>query len=141
MDLIQELAEAFLMGDDQSDDFKYVIDTRNNEVFADMSEQLSGEPGIDWEDEEAENYIILPYADSKDMFSVMVRFAEQQSNEASPLLQAALAGRKPFRSFKDRLINLGLDKDWYAYEDAYAREYMQIWLEEMKEEGTIKDTE
>lgn len=128
LELIDELVDVFLNGDSE---MRSVLNCRTGEVLLDAPESLTGEPEIDWDSEEAEFFEVIPNADSSEMYDVMVEFAKKQSVDIEIQLIDILNGRKPFRSFKDKVIALGIDKNWYDYEQEYAMRKMSEWLEEV----------
>ena len=54
-------------------------------------------------------------------------FAEEQH---SVDLMKALRGRKPFRTFKDRAIDMGLDQAYYAFRSQAFKEIAREWCVE-----------
>ena len=77
--------------------------------------------------EESEDYIRLPDQRERDDFSIMESFAA--AKESEPLFRA-LRGRRPFRSFKDRAIQLGLIQDYYAFHSGACVRKAREWCEE-----------
>ncbi|HQR09572.1 MAG TPA: UPF0158 family protein [Gemmatales bacterium] len=45
------------------------------------------------------------------------------------LLMTAISGKGAFRRFKDVIHRHGLEKSWYAYQEARATEELKGWLE------------
>ncbi|MFE3573661.1 UPF0158 family protein [Lysinibacillus sp. NPDC059133] len=129
MKLLDELAEAFLDG--LSDEMSYVLNRRTGEVLLDASEDLTGEPEIDWDDEEvAADLVIIPTVSSSEMYDAMVRFAKKQPDSITIHLINVLNGNKPFRFFKEKINELGIENHWYQFEQDYAKSRMTEWLEE-----------
>lgn len=126
MKLLDELVDIYLQGPQV--EMMSVLDTRTGEILLDASESLTGEPPIDWDDEESCFLFEIPTASSAEMFHVMVAFTKQQPERISKVLCVALDGRKPFRSFKDAINNVGIDQQWYDFEQLYATEMMTNWL-------------
>ncbi|MFB7158007.1 UPF0158 family protein [Lysinibacillus sp. NPDC056232] len=135
MKLLDELAEAFLDG--LSDEMSYVLNRRTGEVLLDASEDLTGEPEIDWDDEEvAADLVIIPTVSSSEMYDAMVRFAKKQPDSITIHLINVLNGNKPLRFFKEKIYELGIENHWYQFEQDYAKSRMTEWLEEFsKVEG------
>ena len=134
--LIDELAEAFLDG--LNDEMSYVLNRRTGEVLLDAPEALTGEPEIDWDDEEvAADLVMIPTVSSSEMYDVMVSFAKKQLDSIKVHLINVLNGNKPFRSFKEKISELGIENHWYQFEQDYAKSRMTEWLEEFsKVEGS-----
>lgn len=126
MKLLDELVDIYLHGPQA--EMMSVLDIRTGDILLDAPESLTGEPPIDWDDEESCFLVEIPTASSAEMFQVMVAFTKQQPERIAELLFTALDGRKPFRRFKDAINNVGLDQQWYNFEQLYAREKMQDWL-------------
>lgn len=128
MELIQELVDLY---QSQTDELSYYLDRVTGEIILDASESITGEPEIDWDDEEAtENYIEIPQMTSREGFDLMARFAKEQAPDVSTELFTILDRRKPFRNFKDKVYMLGLIENWYSYENDYATNQITQWLEE-----------
>lgn len=128
LELIQELVDLY---QSQTEELSYYLDRVTGEIILDASESITGEPEIDWDDEEAtENYIEIPQMTSREGFDLMVRFAKEQVSDVSTELFTILDRRKPFRNFKDKVFMLGLIENWYSYENDYATNQITQWLEE-----------
>jgi hypothetical protein len=126
--LNEELIDAFLS---QDDELSYAFHRVTGEIFLDAPESLTGEPEIDWDDEEtAENLISIPQISSPEAFEVMVMFTKEQVPVVRDQLLDILNGRKPFRNFKDKVQMMDLDDSWYSYENDYATKRLIQWLEE-----------
>lgn len=136
MKLIDELAEVFLDG--LNDEMSYVLNRRTGKVLLDAPEDLTGEPEIDWDDEEvAADLVMIPTVSSSEMYDAMVSFAKKQPDSISIHLINVLNGNKPFRFFKEKINELGIEKHWYQFEQGYAKSRMTEWLEEFsKVEGS-----
>jgi hypothetical protein len=73
MSLMDELIDAYL---DNNFEHPYYLDLHTGEVILDMDEMYTGEPGIDWDDEENEDkYICIPKIDSNEAFRKMENFS------------------------------------------------------------------
>lgn len=136
MKLIEELAEVFLDG--LNDEMSYVLNRRTGEVLLDAPEHLTGEPEIDWDDEEvAADLVMIPTVSSSEMYDVMMSFAKKQPNSITIHLINVLNRKKPFRFFKEKIYELGVENHWYQFEQDYAKSRMTDWLEDFsKVEGS-----
>lgn len=130
MKLIEELADAFLFN---SMETRNVLNIKTGEILLDAPEALTGEPEIDWESDEAENFIIIPEITSSEAYDIRVLFSEEQNAESGAILLEALNIRKPFRNFKFQLAQLDLEEEWYGYEYQYALNRMTEWLDKWKD--------
>lgn len=129
--LIEELVEAFLNGNDET---SYVLNQQTKEVILDMPELLTGEPEIDWDDEDATEFLVsIPQMTGPEAYDLMSRFAEKQDAQIADQLVEVLNGRKPFRSFKDQIKGQGIENEWYDYENDYAKSRMLAWLKEYEQ--------
>lgn len=125
--LLDELVDAFLYGN--NDEISYVLNRRTGEVLLDAPESLTGEPGIDWDDEEMDaDLIMIPNVTSSEMYDVMVNFAKNQPDSITIHLLNALNENKPFRCFKNKISELGIENHWYEFEQNYAKSRMKEWL-------------
>ncbi|MDQ0220432.1 hypothetical protein ELQ35_15395 [Peribacillus cavernae] len=89
---MDELIDAYLFN---SMEMSSVLDTENGSVILDADESLTGEPEIDWDDEEASEHLLpILQITSDDAYRVMERFAGTQSEEATEQLWGALNRRK-----------------------------------------------
>lgn len=127
MNLMDDLIEAYL---DNNFEHPYYLDLQTGQVILDMDESYTGEPGIDWDDEEnEERYIGIPKIDSNEAFYVMTKFARRTESDPEDKLFNALDGYKPFRRFKDTLYELDLWDEWNKFEYKYAEEMIKSWIE------------
>ncbi|MGE8001289.1 UPF0158 family protein [Lysinibacillus sp. NPDC093190] len=132
MKLLDELVDAFLNGNDNN--MSYVLNRRTGEVLLDAPEFITGELEIDWDDEEvAADLVIIPNVTSSEMYDVMASFAKKQSDPITIHLINVLNGKKPFRMFKEKINELGIENHWYQFEQDYAKSRMTEWLEEFSE--------
>ena len=128
MKVTQELIDAFLMHDDK---FSNVLNRVTDEIILDASEFMTGEPEIDWDDEDIdENLIVIPQISSSEAFEIMLSFTTEQEPVVREKLREILNGRKPFQNFKDTVHIVGLAQSWYSFENDCAKKYLIEWLEE-----------
>ncbi|GIP34222.1 UPF0158 family protein [Paenibacillus sp. J2TS4] len=127
MNLLDELIDAYL---DNNFEHPYYLDLQTGQVILNMDEAYTGEPRIDWDDEEnEERYIDIPKIDSNEAFYVMTKFAQRTESDPEDRLFDALDGHRPFRRFKDALYELDLWDEWNKFEYMYAEEEIKSWLE------------
>ncbi len=128
--LMDELIDAYL---DNDFEHPYFLDLQTGEVILDLDESYTGEPGIDWEDEENEDrYTDVRKIDSDEAYSVRMKFAQQTDSDPKMKLFDALEGHKPFRRFKDVLSELDIWEEWDSFERRYAEEEIKLWMEHDK---------
>lgn len=80
---------------------------------------------------ESEDFIPLPSKFDIHEWSIMDRFAQSLTDEAtSDELDAALHGSGAFRRFKDAVRRLGLEDKWYRFRETALEEIAIEFLEE-----------
>ena len=77
--------------------------------------------------EESDDYIRLPSQYELHEYNIMEWFAEEKGNT---VLMQALHGRQPYRTFKDRRIDLNLDQEYYAFRTKACGEIAREWCRE-----------
>jgi len=127
---LDELANAF-EHDDSLGLSEFWFDTVTGAILfvsTDLEEDKELRDRI--EEDGAGRFVRIDPIDSRDGFQVMEDFV--RTLPATPLrerLESALAGRKPFRRFKDSLVDEEIRKQWFAFHDDALRQYGISWLE------------
>lgn len=130
MQLMDELVDAYL---DNNIEHPYYLDLDSGLIILDLDETVTGEPGIDWDDEASEDrYIDIPKIDSNEAYYVMTKFAQRTESDPEDKLFDALNGYKPFRRFKDTLYVLDLWDEWNIFERKFAEETIKFWMEQVE---------
>jgi hypothetical protein len=130
MELMDDLTDAYL---DNNFEHPYYLDLYTGQVILNMDEGYTGEPGIDWDDEESEErFIAIPKIDSSEAFYVMTKFAQRTELDPEDKLFDALNGHKPFRRFKDTLYELDLWEEWNKFERKFAEDAILSWMEQFE---------
>lgn len=81
--------------------------------------------------ESSDCYIRLPNQYEIHEYHIMEEFAEViPVSKKQEQLMRALRGRKPYRHFKDEIINLNVDKEYYAYRFLSLCRLAKEWCEE-----------
>jgi hypothetical protein len=75
-------------------------------------------------------YVFIDPIPSSAGFETMSDFVETVTDiEARRALERALAGRKPFRAFKDALLDYPAERaNWFRFKDAAFRRHAEAWL-------------
>jgi len=114
------------------EDASWVVDLESGELIlpddeADPDEDDSEE--ADWED--SDRYMVVSPMESYEGFEIMENFvAELPEGEACRALERALRLPKPFRSFKDTLLDfLDLRERWFRFHHERMLEYAQNWVD------------
>lgn len=78
-----------------------------------------------------DDYMELPSQYKINEYRIMEEFAEAISDpRKQELLLVALNGKGAFRRFKDTLMRVGLEKEWYAYRFLAFMKIAKEWCEE-----------
>ena len=121
MDLIDQLADAFLNGEDE---LRFLYNRQTQEVYVPLEEEVD-----EWE---VNDYLeVVPVKNSREMYEVMVEFSQQFEGKIEEALYQALNGRKPFRAFKEAASVVGVIEQWYDFELQYAKNQMNKWLKQL----------
>ena len=122
---LKAIVEALYMVNDETTAY-YNTET---EAIALQSEYDSYD-GIESEEFEDAKYIALPTQRDIGEYDMMARFTETvQDEHKRELLEVALEGRGAFRRFKDTLIRVDLQTEWYAFRDTAYAEVAREWCE------------
>jgi hypothetical protein len=131
-----ELGALILAMQSHEPDEDYYLDLESGAVEAYIEGKFRGEE-VDIDDvldEEPDRYLFIEGVPSARGYKVMEKFIEDVAPlPAKTPLWRAIEGKKPFRQFKDALLELGDLKEAYAKfeKDIYTR-FAQDWL---KSEG------
>jgi len=145
MDNPIKLSDVIEAMDFASDECSTYVDKRTGKVVAiteDISSWADGDDAIEdlpeWArddvraareiEEGSKDYIGLPDRFDIDEFRMMEDFASDvEDRKVRDALLSALGGRGSFRRFKDRCIDHGVEKQWYAYHDAQYKSVAEEW--------------
>jgi hypothetical protein len=76
-----------------------------------------------------ENYIELPNQYDINKYDIMEEFCDKMDNDE---LFKAIRGRGTFRWYKDKIIDFGVEKDWYVLKDKALMEIAKEWWRKMR---------
>jgi hypothetical protein len=143
--LLSDIVDAFYGA---SDETNHYLNKENGKVYIISDEEMSyAEDDTliddlpDWQREdveiaklvleEDENLLRLPDQFDLNERSIMLDFTYslEDTGIKEKLLQA-LNGKRPYRRFKDTVIDLGLDKDWYAFLNITYIEIAKEWCKD-----------
>ncbi|QBO36229.1 hypothetical protein EQG49_07035 [Periweissella cryptocerci] len=85
--------------------------------------------------EDEEPWVELPGGDDIDEYGIMQDFIDTlpfSQIAYAQELDDAIQGKGAFRKFKDKVIKLKLDQDWYTFKDAAFTEIAKEWATEYK---------
>lgn len=93
-----------------------------NDEIREKRQQLEDDP---------ERFLLVEANPSQDAFKLMEEFVESITNESiQKVLFRALSERKPFRRFKDELLNFPeVRQPWFAYKKDHEEKIAREWLE------------
>ena len=72
----------------------------------------------------------LPDQHEIDDYGTMERFIATLTSQAAGRLSRAISGRGAFRRFKDMVQEMGIEDQWYAFEEDAHRKLAIRWCEE-----------
>ena len=142
---LNDLVEAIEFQSDESQSF---IHLKTGEIYLISNEAIhiaedDGDDYPDWQEgdikiakdylENENDYLALPSQHEANEYQMMEYFAANIDDEkiAGQLL-ISLQGKGAFRRFKDSVILLGIDKEWYKFRDEKYKQFASEWCEENK---------
>lgn len=131
---LEELGDALYSGD--STDFDWYLDLRTGEVLLITEDVISEFPEYVGIAKKPETFLPIEPVSSREGFIAMEDFVESQpEGEARRSLERALRLPKPFRSFKETLVDFpDVRAAWFDFENKRHRETAIAFLEENKVE-------
>lgn len=135
---LSDLVDAIQLDSDESESF---INLKTGEIclitdeFIHMSDD---DDGPDWQKEIMEtirhylenpdDYLAVPSSHDVGEYQMMEYFTENvEDKKIAALLLNNLKGKGAFRRFKDAVILLGIDEQWYKFKDKQYREFAIQW--------------
>ena len=120
--------------EDHNYETQYFLDTKTGEIemLTELSDMPEEEELREQIESEAERYISIEPVGSNESFRVMEQFGEQlPAGKARDDLFAALSRRKPFRQFKDALLDYpDIREKWFLFHNQQFKAKVQEWLED-----------
>ncbi|NOU62580.1 hypothetical protein GC096_00790 [Paenibacillus sp. LMG 31461] len=133
----------------QIDDTFTFINTNTGEVITLMREEMRAaedeeplEKFPDWQRENIEKAIIITededgvYLDftlrnNFNEYQIIEEFIiSHQDQKNREVLYDTIQGRGAFRRFKDKIVELGVDSQWYTYKDSKIKQLVIEWCKE-----------
>jgi SPX domain protein involved in polyphosphate accumulation len=125
---LDQIIEAIEMGDDTSESF-YDCETGEivwvSSVTMDTAEQEAIYERLD-----EHGFFRLPTQYDRHDYRIMEDFVSSLPSGPQSHLSRVMHGRGAFRRFKDTVIDMGLDTDWYMWRDDSYRKMAVEWCEE-----------
>ena len=80
-----------------------------------------------------ERYKFLPKMTTPEKYDIMAAFCHQvKSERIREALLSAIQGKGAFGRFRETLLRLGIEQDWFAYKSAETVKYAIQWCEKNK---------
>ncbi|MCP5101781.1 MAG: hypothetical protein GY950_00295 [bacterium] len=112
------------------------LETGGIAIFSELGDSFD-EDGNAIEDpdiyDDSEKYIVIPGSDSSEAYRDMERFIETgvKDQRLRGDLLGALNKRRPFRRFRDILMNYPkVDARWFSFQEERTKNRIREWLEE-----------
>lgn len=125
---LSDIIDAIEMMDQYSE---YFLDKETGEIewISDMAmTQEEKEEICDRLDEHG--FYRLPTSFDIRDYDIIEDFVDTRSGSAHEKLASAIQGRGAFRRFKDTVIRMGIDQEWYDYKAAAYKRKAARWCEE-----------
>ena len=147
---IEDIADKM---EEASDEWRQFLNIRTGRFHSFQSEHLSVVEDLESDDELEEysdwerdmireavdmlsnwdDYVELPSQYDIHEYNLMEEFAEATPDPCKQeLLLVSLNGKGAFRRFKDTLLSVGLEKEWYAYRFLAFTKIAEEWCEDNK---------
>lgn len=125
---LSDIIDAIEMMDQYSE---YFLDKETGEIewVSDMTMTQDEKEEIYDKLDEHGFYRLPTSFDIRD-YDIMADFVNTLSGTAHERLASAIQGKGAFRRFKDAVIRMGIDKDWYDYQASVYKRIAAEWCEE-----------
>lgn len=125
---LQTIIDAIEMTDQYSE---YFLDKETGEIeyVSDMAMTRAEQEAIYDRLEEHGFYRLPASIDIRD-YDIMEDFVETLSGKAHEKLALAIQGKGAFRRFKDMVYDLGIDQQWYDFQEAAYKRKAARWCKE-----------
>lgn len=128
---VQDVVEAMEMGHDLGNAFMNIL-TGEVEYVSDFDDS-SEEYDEAYDKIDGPDWVRIP--EFRD-YDIMTRFALRLDDEKkSEKLLDILHRRKAYRNFKDEIIEMGIENDYYEFHDQYLEQLAKEWIEEYIDES------
>ena len=131
---LEQVIEAIEMADDTSESF-YDQETGEIVWVSSIAMDIAEQEEI-YERLDEHGFFRLPTQYDRHDYRIMEDFVSSLSPEPRSHLSRVMHGQGAFRRFKDTVINIGLDNDWYKWRDDSYRKMAVEWCEEHEIEYT-----
>ena len=122
-----ELVEAIEI---QNDEISYYINKQENQLVFVMDDMYCDEEDnkklLETIENNFKDYIALPLADE---YKMMEDFCGEQTQEVQNILNKILNGKRPFRKFKDKVFELDIRDEWFAFQKEKLEKVAIDWCE------------
>lgn len=130
-----ELIMAF---EDQNSEMQHFFDRQTGEVIAVFAEEMDEEDAQRLE-ADPDRYLLIEPVPSGTGFDIMSDFVDTlPEGKVQRELDRALRQNRPFRRFKDVLLNYpSVQEDWFRFHEQAFIKIIQEWLEDHGVEATL----
>ena len=124
---LSELVDALEM---QSNEITYYVNKHDNSLVFVMDDVYCDEEDnkklLETIENNFRNYISLPLVDE---YEIMEDFCDEQTKEIQNILNKILNGKSPFRKFKDKVFELDIRDEWFAFQKEKLEKVAIDWCE------------
>ena len=116
----------------QSDEVVYYFDKAENKfVFVMNGYELEENEALQNEIENnRDNFVPLPSTNEINEYEMIKAFSNNQTNEVKESLLNTLQGKGVFRKFKDKVFDLNIRDEWFAFKEQELVYIATDWIEE-----------
>lgn len=122
--LRHEIADAMQM---RFSDSRPLLNLTTQEVGEWIDPMICGED-CKWPND-GDKVIEIEVPSSHEAFETMEKFANSQSDTIARKLWLALDGKHPFARFKNTVKLLGIQEEWYAFQNKWYEDKAESWLQ------------
>ncbi len=133
--------DAIEMADDN---YTYFLDLETGESIFLADELITGLDKEGLEDEIDENpdcYLRLPTKFEIHEYHIMEEFIWTLTGEKAARLERSIQGRGAFRKFKDMVYSMGIEEQWYAFQEKYYIKLAIKWCHSHDLEINLESTD
>ena len=125
---LNEIIDAIDFTDQNTE---YFLDRETGElVYVNDMVMTSQEQEEIYDQLDEHGFYRLPDQRDIDDYRTMESFISTLSGTVADRLSRAISGRGAFRRFKDEIIRLGVEKEWYAFEEDTHKRIAIRWCKE-----------
>lgn len=127
-----KLKDVLFVIESAGDETRFYYNTKTEEIVMVCFDMVNGvhNPQLIEDIHESDDYLSLPDQFEIHEYEIMRAFInEKTSGNIRNQLANAIRGRGAFRRFKDKIYELGIEKDWYKYQEETYEKIAREWCE------------